>query len=106
MKTEQRKNNRRTIDLPVFLRCRGRFLAADLINLSTTGLCLKTSDVDIAIDAPVEVTLDLSDYFKDVALTGRVVWVKSEEESLLGIAFTQRSSVNHQTLERFLQQMS
>ena len=83
------------------LRQGEKFLPADVCNLSAGGVCLKMDNPNLLPGHNVEITFDLTDYLKDIALTGRIVWINALR-SIVGVEFTNRFSPAHQTLRSFL----
>src|SRR3989338_5312346 len=91
---DRRSSTRFDLHLPVVLRHQGKILEANMVNLSCGGVCLQTNHADLEFSGNVEVMLDLNEQYKDVALTGWIVWSAGEKEQTLGIQFTNQYSLN------------
>jgi len=101
---EKRRHKRLQLQIPVTIRCNGRFIPATLVDVSCGGMGIKTGSTDIAKSDLIEVAFDLDDKRRDLSLRGSVARVADSEGHHIGIQFGNFFSESHKTLRQFLHQ--
>lgn len=99
---ERRLHPRHEMELPVTLRTKGRLIPAACVDLSLGGACLLTDYNEEIADGVVEVIIDLSPQFRDVALRGRVLRFQRGIGQRVAVQFTSPDSSGYKTLAKFL----
>jgi len=103
MSSERRHSQRIDVSLPVTLRLGGRLLPATALNISSGGMCLRSTEKIIVSDSPVEVIFDLDQEKRDIAMMGKITRVTSEgKEATLGVQFTNLFSLNRKAIDEYL----
>ncbi|MBI4125792.1 MAG: PilZ domain-containing protein [Deltaproteobacteria bacterium] len=101
---ERRENARYEMELPVTLRTRGKLIPGACLDISAGGLCLLTDFTEEIEEGLVEVVVDLSPRYRDVALRGRVLRFQKGVGQRVAVQFTSPDSKGMQTLKNFLSQ--
>lgn len=100
---ERRLYPRFEMDLPLTLRTRGRLIPAACLDISQGGICLLTDYNQEIEEGLVEVVIDLSPNYRDVALRGRVLRSQKGIGQKVAIQFTSPQSKGQQTLTGYLE---
>jgi len=99
---EKRRHQRISVEIPVTIRCKGRFIPATALNVSCGGMYLEADGEDISENATVEITFDLNPDNRDVSLCGVIARVESAPAPRLGVKFANHFSSGHKVLREFL----
>ena len=99
---EKRRHQRIPVELPVTIRCKGRFIPATALNVSCGGMYLEAEGEDLSENANVEVTFDLNHEYRDVSLCGVIARVEKTPSPRVGIKFANYFSTGHKILREYL----
>lgn len=99
---ERRTHPRLEMDLPVTLRTKGKLIPAACLDISQGGICLLTDFNEEIGEGVVEVVIDLTPNYRDVALRGRVLRAQKAIGQKVAIQFSSPNSRGQQILEKFL----
>lgn len=100
---EKRRHSRLNVELPIVLRHGGRILPATALNISCSGMCIRSFDGAVANNDPVEVIFDLNSKQRDLALCARIMRVNAAANSSdIGVEFTNVFSESHKAILEYL----
>ncbi|MFH1829866.1 MAG: PilZ domain-containing protein [Pseudomonadota bacterium] len=100
---EKRRYGRLSVNMPVILRHRGKFIPATMLNISCGGMYLCVEQSSISNDASVEVIFDLNEKERDVSMRGQITHIEdSNDHTRVGIQFTNIFSLSHKTVQQYV----
>ncbi|OGQ05709.1 MAG: hypothetical protein A2W61_00135 [Deltaproteobacteria bacterium RIFCSPLOWO2_01_44_7] len=99
---EKRVYPRYEMELPATLRSQGKLIPAATLNVSKGGICLLADFNAEIIEGPCEVVVDLSEKFRDVALSGQILRFHKAIGQRVAVQFNKSESKGFKSLEKFL----